>query len=153
MDLNARWLQRVTTRSCGICRANRSCGHPRVRKRHFLRHLYIKCIILPRQARDKHRENSKKCRFPSEYSTYSDSNGGRCLAKLVNRNYVDGNFTALIVWDMVWACKSSSQGAILYKYSNSSTIRVRVECHKTNRQTAPDRPIAHSVEWWCWWWW
>eukprot|EP01046_Picozoa_sp_COSAG06_P064073 COSAG06_NODE_15150_length_1093_cov_3120.263581_1_plen_39_part_01 len=30
------------------------------RKRHFLSHLYIKCIILPRQARDKHRENSKK---------------------------------------------------------------------------------------------
>jgi hypothetical protein len=25
-----------------------------------LRHLYIKTIILPRQARDKHRENSKK---------------------------------------------------------------------------------------------
>lgn len=38
-----------------------------------------------------------------EYSTYSDSNGGRCLAKLANRNYVDGNLTALIVWDMVWA--------------------------------------------------
>jgi hypothetical protein len=35
----------------------------KVRKRHFLRHLYIKCIILPRQARDKHRENSKKARF------------------------------------------------------------------------------------------
>jgi hypothetical protein len=34
-----------------------------VRKRHFLRHLYIKCIILPRQARDKHRENSKKVPF------------------------------------------------------------------------------------------
>jgi hypothetical protein len=33
------------------------------RKRHFLSHLYIKCIVLPRQARDKHRENSKKCRF------------------------------------------------------------------------------------------
>ena len=29
-------------------------------KRHCLRHLYIKPIILPRQARDKHRENSKK---------------------------------------------------------------------------------------------
>jgi hypothetical protein len=29
-------------------------------KRHFWRHLYIKCIILPSQARDKHRENSKK---------------------------------------------------------------------------------------------
>jgi hypothetical protein len=35
----------------------------RVRKRHFFRHLYIKCIILPRQARDKHRENSKKVPF------------------------------------------------------------------------------------------
>jgi hypothetical protein len=33
------------------------------RKRHFFRHLYIKCIILPRQARDKHRENSKKVPF------------------------------------------------------------------------------------------
>jgi hypothetical protein len=29
-------------------------------KRHFLSHLYIKTMILPRQARDKHRENSKK---------------------------------------------------------------------------------------------
>ena len=28
----------------------------------FLSHLHIKCIFLPRQARDKHRENSKKTR-------------------------------------------------------------------------------------------
>ena len=33
---------------------------PRCEKRHFLRHLYIKTNILPRQARDKHRVNSKK---------------------------------------------------------------------------------------------
>jgi hypothetical protein len=33
------------------------------RKRHFLSHLYIKCIILPRQARDEHRKNSKKVPF------------------------------------------------------------------------------------------
>jgi hypothetical protein len=31
-----------------------------LRKTAFLRHLYIKTNILPRQARDKHRENSKK---------------------------------------------------------------------------------------------
>ena len=32
-----------------------------VKKRHFLRcHLYVKCIILPRQARDKHRESTQK---------------------------------------------------------------------------------------------
>jgi hypothetical protein len=31
-----------------------------VGKRHFLRHLYIQCIILPRQARDRHRESTQK---------------------------------------------------------------------------------------------
>jgi hypothetical protein len=30
------------------------------KKTGFLSHLYIKVIFLPRQARDKHRENSKK---------------------------------------------------------------------------------------------
>ena len=35
-----------------------------LRKTAFLSNLYIKTIILPRQARDKHRENSnKRCRF------------------------------------------------------------------------------------------
>ena len=37
-----------------------ACVHMQVRKRHFFRHLYIKMMILSRQARDKHRENSKK---------------------------------------------------------------------------------------------
>jgi hypothetical protein len=32
-------------------------------KRLFWSHLYVKCIILPRQAQDKHRENSKKKAF------------------------------------------------------------------------------------------
>jgi hypothetical protein len=32
----------------------------RICKTYFLRHLYIKTNILPRQARDKHRKNSKK---------------------------------------------------------------------------------------------
>ena len=34
--------------------------HRQVRKRRFLRHFILKTIILPRQARDKHRENSQK---------------------------------------------------------------------------------------------
>ena len=34
------------------------------KKRHLLRHVNIKRIILPRQARDKHRENSKQLAFP-----------------------------------------------------------------------------------------
>jgi hypothetical protein len=41
----------------------------------FLSHLYIKVIFLPRQARDKHRENSKTDRFLAENS----KNGGNQL--------------------------------------------------------------------------
>jgi hypothetical protein len=32
---------------------------PQVRKRHFLRHLHLTTLILPRQARDKHRESTQ----------------------------------------------------------------------------------------------
>jgi hypothetical protein len=51
-------------RSLSLCRVPVCCVPSRTastcRKRPFFRHLYIKTIILPRQARDKHRENSKK---------------------------------------------------------------------------------------------
>ena len=40
---------------------SQALGASGVRTSRVLRHLYIKAIILPRQARDKHRENSKKC--------------------------------------------------------------------------------------------
>jgi hypothetical protein len=39
----------------------------------FWGHLYIKCIILPRQARDKHRENSKTMPFSQENENGSES--------------------------------------------------------------------------------
>jgi hypothetical protein len=47
-----------------------------VRKRSFLSHLYIKTIILPRQARDKHRENSKKWPFSCRAMTCSSTTVG-----------------------------------------------------------------------------
>jgi hypothetical protein len=47
----------------GRSSVRRAIAFGAARKRHFLRHLYIKIIILPRQARDKHRENSKKVPF------------------------------------------------------------------------------------------
>jgi hypothetical protein len=43
------------------------------KKTGFLSHLYIKVIFLPRQARDKHRENSKKARFVAEAPAESPS--------------------------------------------------------------------------------
>eukprot|EP01046_Picozoa_sp_COSAG06_P027978 COSAG06_NODE_2497_length_6757_cov_80.480625_5_plen_119_part_00 len=42
-----------------------AASNDQVRKTHFLSHLYIKTIILPRQARDKHKKSSKKVRFSS----------------------------------------------------------------------------------------
>ena len=47
----------------GLLTAQPHAVSDEVKKRHFcaIYHIgYIKCIILPRQARDKHRENSKK---------------------------------------------------------------------------------------------
>jgi hypothetical protein len=52
-----------------------------VRKRHFLSHLYIKVIFLPRQARDKHRENSKKVPFSRRRFRTVDGQGGDCAAR------------------------------------------------------------------------
>eukprot|EP01046_Picozoa_sp_COSAG06_P020681 COSAG06_NODE_1523_length_9173_cov_31.694682_3_plen_96_part_00 len=53
----------IDTRAVGLPRLRSSFGvipQSPARKRHFLSHLYIKCIILPRQARDKHRESTQK---------------------------------------------------------------------------------------------
>jgi len=50
----------------------------------LLRHLYIKCIILPRQARDKHRENSKK----SGVSVGKPGGGG----SVANGSYISGSW-------------------------------------------------------------
>jgi hypothetical protein len=41
-------------------------GGEQGKKTGFLRHLYMKVNFLPSQARDKHRENSKKARFVEE---------------------------------------------------------------------------------------
>ena len=55
---------------------------PPCEKTAFLGHFYIKCIILPRQARDKHRETTqKRCRFLRSFwavrsFTYKQGEGG-----------------------------------------------------------------------------
>jgi hypothetical protein len=52
-----------------------------VRKTAFLSHLYFKPNILPRQARDKHRENSKKMPFFAGRRGYANAmNAMRILA-------------------------------------------------------------------------
>ena len=51
-------LQCESSRACTAAAECKGCY--RCEQRHFLRHLYIKCIFLPRQARDKHGENSKQ---------------------------------------------------------------------------------------------
>ena len=55
--------------SYALLRAPSESTAMRWEKTGFLSHLYIKVIILPRQARDNHRENSKKARFVEGVAT------------------------------------------------------------------------------------
>jgi hypothetical protein len=68
----ARAVRRAVRRLIGF-------ADTKVRKRRFLSHLYIKCIILPRQARDKHRKNSQKVPF-SRRRTRSSCGSARSTA-------------------------------------------------------------------------
>ena len=53
----------------------------------FLRHLYIKCIVLPRQARDKHRESTQKRDVFSQhvFAGYTDIRGLRSVRMRTRR--------------------------------------------------------------------
>jgi hypothetical protein len=61
--LQARNAHTTTSEQPGPARTTSMLSTQAVRNRVFLRHLYIKMIILPRQARDKRRENSNKDAF------------------------------------------------------------------------------------------
>jgi hypothetical protein len=68
------------------CGADHALGEGMTgKKTTFLRHLYINAIILPRQARDKHRENSKKDRFLAAYRLAATflKEGGRRACRVV----------------------------------------------------------------------
>ena len=90
-------LETVSDISCSVGRqfdVTTDLTSIEVRKRHFLRHLCIKVIYLPRQARDKHRENSKKGRFlaatrapPRKMGARERRGGGFLPCKLLKRQY------------------------------------------------------------------
>jgi hypothetical protein len=65
----------------------------KVRTQHFLSTFYIKTIILPRQARDKHRENSKKSTVflqfrladvPAELHMFGATRFSLCVSVLID---------------------------------------------------------------------
>jgi hypothetical protein len=62
-----------------------------VRKTPFWSHFYIKTILLPRQAREKHRKNSKKhrfsCRATASGTTTADCVTRACLARRANHRH------------------------------------------------------------------
>jgi hypothetical protein len=59
----------ATVRGTPAATARPASERSHLRKTAFLSHLYIKTNILPRQARDKHRENSKKDAFSAPNPT------------------------------------------------------------------------------------
>ena len=63
----------------------------------FLRRFYIKCIILPRQARDKHRENSKKSGvFLGKRMRWMKAQGGTKVMRKTKRATVLATYLLLI---------------------------------------------------------
>ena len=73
---NSRQNLNVSSQAPSSCASSSStfCCRSRcqVKKRHFLSHLYIKMMILPRQARDKHRETTQKSPFCRCQTSSSD---------------------------------------------------------------------------------
>jgi hypothetical protein len=65
----------------------------------LLRHFCIKCIILPRQARDKHRENSKKSGAPVRQIL-------RCEARHLRRHDAEasGAKNGIFFWSFPYVC-------------------------------------------------
>ena len=61
------------------CAGLASLSYRYIGKTAFLAHLYIKCIILPRQTRDKHRENSKTIPFSQDSQATLTWNGSAKL--------------------------------------------------------------------------
>ena len=59
-------------------------------KRHLLRHFILKMIILPRQTRDKHRENSKNVAFLSAAMALGNFGGSGAVAKSLVPGERDG---------------------------------------------------------------
>jgi len=47
-------------------------------------------------------QKTKKALWASEdYSTYNDAVGAGCWARILNQNYVNGNITSTIAWNLV----------------------------------------------------
>eukprot|EP01047_Picozoa_sp_COSAG01_P130413 COSAG01_NODE_59995_length_297_cov_0.611111_1_plen_86_part_01 len=75
MERYAVLLEEAGSAECQEALNDRDFGvaHERVRERHFLSTFYMKMIILPRQARDKHSKNSSKGPFSCSIATLPSS--------------------------------------------------------------------------------
>ena len=46
-------------------------------------------------------ETGKPLWSSEDYSTYNDDVGGGCWARILNQNYVNGNMSATIAWNLI----------------------------------------------------
>ena len=46
-------------------------------------------------------ETKKQLWSSEDYSTYNDNVGGGCWARILNNNYVNGNMSATIAWNLI----------------------------------------------------
>jgi hypothetical protein len=107
-----------------------------------LRHLYIKCIILPRQARDKHRENSKNGRFlqghPSSWQLQEADLAQRLAADKVRREQAKEARAQALAKEMEEA--AAKEAAALS--AEQELAEARAQIHRLTQQLQTGQSIA-----------
>jgi hypothetical protein len=107
-----------------------------VRKRHFLRHLYIKIITLPRQARDKHRENSKKVPFSQKSCDYSLLGKNKvCSGEAISIGVYEGVIGAKDIVACEEIC-NTEDACKFYAYQPDHTCQTWASCPSQQAVTA-----------------
>ena len=99
-----------------------ACNLTEVRKTRLLRHFILKMIILPRQARDKHRENSKQRRVFVQVRGLNETVGVRELFGAETDFRFEQPF---LLFCLSRACLGK---AIVFCMNSDKTIAIRFRC-------------------------
>jgi hypothetical protein len=114
---NAEWYSRTSSTHIKVQLCE---GFDLLRKTAFLSHLYIKANILPRQARDKQWENSKRCRCraPGSQRVQSLASLGQYALRKTHLSFLSGfpMFVPSLSWenDAFYIYMASQKVAFLY---------------------------------------
>eukprot|EP01046_Picozoa_sp_COSAG06_P066339 COSAG06_NODE_16692_length_986_cov_1.705750_1_plen_203_part_00 len=128
-------------------------GLQRCEKRHFLSHLYIKTNILPRQARDKHRENSKKS---GVFRRAACEGASWCSTIRLCQDTLGSGFCERICLDKLafaigscWGCTKGTDRGCLFvsvcRHRGWRAVRVHQRGGESDLSAADTHRLAHGL--------